>query len=116
MAYKVNTLAVRKGPGPIDGGPNQLSGMGSIAVEYGPIASRGPRQALGSVWDDIKSAASGGISFLTAQQRAEGAQMALQQENRDLAAALAAQQGPGLFDLALLGGLGYLGYRLFIKK
>jgi hypothetical protein len=78
--------------------------------------SRG-RTPLDGFFGDLASGGSSVLSFLGAQQRAEGAQAALTQQNMDLTAALAAQSsGPDMFDLAIIGGLGYLGYRLFFAK
>lgn len=82
------------------------------------IISRPGYSGFGSWTDTIGDIAKGAVNFFGAQQRAAGAQEALQQSNQQLIAAQAAQsQGPSTTVLvAGAAGVGLIAYLLLRKK
>lgn len=66
---------------------------------------------LSDIGGALKDVAGGAVNFYGASQQAVGAAAASQATNRDLAAALAAKQGPGfgtiLIGAAAVGGIAY---------
>jgi conjugal transfer/entry exclusion protein len=91
MAYVKDTLISRRG----------YSGFGGTLSD------------IGGAFKDIGA---GALTFYGQSQQAQGAAMAAQATNRDLAAALAAQQGPGLGTILLVGGAAVAAIFLFKKK
>jgi hypothetical protein len=79
------------------------------------IARRG-YSGVGDIWDTITGAAGSVLKFYGTEQQAQGAAAATAQANRDLTAALMAQQGPGMGTILLLGGVGVVAYLLLSKK
>lgn len=79
------------------------------------IARRG-YSGMGDVWDTITGAAGSVLKFYGAEQQAQGAAAATAQANRDLTAALMAQQGPSMGTILLIGGAGLAAFLLLRKK
>lgn len=90
MAYVKNTLVSRRG----------YSGFGGTLSDIGGA---------------LKDIGSGALSFYGTQQQAVGAAAQAQATNKDLAAALSAQQGIGTGTI-LIGALAVGGLALFLLK
>jgi hypothetical protein len=98
MAYQRSTLISRSGYG----------GLGGL---------RRRRGGMGDVWDSITGAAGSVLSFWGKEQQAVGAQAQAAQSNRDLTAALAAQNGGISTETILIGGgLAVAAFFLLRKK
>lgn len=83
------------------------------------IMRRVPQGAagLGGIWDSIKGAGSSVLDFYNSSQQAQGAATATQTANKDLAAALAAQQGGGISTTTLaIGGVALAGVLFFALR
>ena len=65
------------------------------------LISRAGYSGVGDWWDTISSAAGSALNIYGSAQQAQGA---AQQANRDVLAAMQAQQGPGIGTIALIGG------------
>lgn len=75
-----------------------------------------PRYGVGDWWDAISDAAGGVLKFYGSAQQAQGAAAASQQTNRDLVAALAAQQNAGMTTLLIVGAVGVGAYLLIRSR
>lgn len=71
---------------------------------------------LGDVWDSITGAAGGVLDFWGKQQQAVGAAQQAAQTNKDLAAALAAQQGGGISTETIMIGAGVALVAFFLLR
>jgi hypothetical protein len=73
---------------------------------------------MGDFWDTISGAAGGVLSFWGKQQQAIGAQQQAAQQNKDLIAAMNAQNGGGISTETILIGAAALGaaFLIFRKK
>jgi len=80
------------------------------------MISRAGYSGTGDWWDSISEVAGSAVKIYGAGQQAQGAAAAQQQANRDLLNALAAQQGPGIGTIALIGGAGLIAFLLLRKK
>ena len=79
------------------------------------LVSRAGYSGVGDFWDDISAVAGGALKFYGSAAQAQGAAAATAQTNKDLAAALAANQGIGTGTIVLLGVVG-LGAFLLLRK
>lgn len=77
------------------------------------MISRSGYSGFGGIWDTITGAAGGVVNWWDTQQRGIGAQ---QQSAADYQAALAAQQGPGIGTVLLIGGGALVMFALMKKK
>lgn len=93
MAYERNTLISRPG----------YSGVGCSSA------------GMGDIWDTISGAAGSVLKFYGTEQQAQGAAAAAAQTNKDLAAAMAANQGISTSTL-LIGGLAIGAVALIVLK
>ncbi|HMG24175.1 MAG TPA: hypothetical protein VK607_22730 [Kofleriaceae bacterium] len=75
-----------------------------MAYERNNLVSRAGYSGMGGVWDTLTDIGGGVLKVYGAQQQATGAAAASATANRDLTAALAAQQGISTSTL-LIGGL-----------
>lgn len=75
-----------------------------MAYERNTLVSRAGYSGFGGILDDITGAAGSVLKFYGTEQQAQGAAAAAAQTNRDLAAAMAANQGIGTGTI-LLGAL-----------
>lgn len=97
MAYQRSTLISRRG--------------------YGGLGGLRRRSGMGDIWDSITGAAGSVLSFWGKEQQAVGAQAQAAQSNRDLTAALAAQNGGISTETILIGGgLAVAAFLLLRKK
>ena len=76
------------------------------------LIARPGYSGVGDWWDSISSAAGTALSTYGSIQQAQGA---AQQANRDILAAMQAQQGPGIGTILLIGG-GVLAAVLLMRK
>jgi hypothetical protein len=81
-----------------------------MAYMRNDLISRAGYSGVGDIWDTIGSAAGSVLKVYGAEQQAQGAAA---QSNRDLQAALTAQQGPSTGTILLVGGLAVGAYLLF---
>lgn len=86
-----------------------------MAYQRNNLISRSGYSGVGDVWDDILGGAGQVLKFYGSAQQAQGAATAAQQTNRDLAAALAAHQGPDMTTLLIIGAAG-LGAFLLLRN
>ena len=86
-----------------------------MAYERNNLVSRPGYAGMGDWWDSISDVAGGVLKFYGSAQQAQGAAAATAQTNRDLAAALAANQGISTSTILLLGVAG-LGAVLLLRK
>ena len=102
MYYNTNLIA-RRGYGGRPAGRAGLSGLGSV---------------LDDAWSALKSGAGSALDFYGKTQQQQGANAALEAQNAQLAAALAAQRssGPDLTTIAVIGGIGIAAILLLKKK
>lgn len=84
-----------------------------MAYQRNNLISRPGYSGFGDIWDTLTGAAGGVLKVYGASQQAQGAAAA---SNADLQAALAAQQGPGMGTILLLGALGVGAFLLLRKK
>jgi len=84
-----------------------------MAYTRNNLISRPGYSGVGDVWDTITGAAGSVVKFWGAEQQAAGAAA---QSQRDLQAAMAAQQGIGTGTILLLGGVGLAAFLLLRKK
>ncbi len=75
----------------------------------------GVDQAMGSWWDDVSGVLGGALKFYGNEQQAVGAANQAAQTNKDLAAALAAQNGISTSTL-VIGGVALGAVLLIMKK
>lgn len=80
------------------------------------LVVRSGYSGVGDWWDTVTSAAGSALKIYGAEQQAQGAAAQAAQSNRDLTAALAAQQGPGMGTILVIGGVGLAAYLLLRKK
>ena len=73
-------------------------------------------EAMGDWWDSIENVAGGVLKFYGTAEQAQGAAQATAQTNRDLAAALAANQGMSTSTLLLLGAAGLAAVLILKRK
>ncbi len=84
-----------------------------MAYQRNNLISRPGYSGVGDIWDTITGAAGGVLKIYGANQQAQGAAAAT---NADLQAALAAQQGPGIGTILVLGAVGLGAFLLLRKK
>lgn len=84
-----------------------------MAYERNNLVSR---PGYGDIWDTAGDILGGALKFYGTAEQAQGAAAATAQTNRDLAAALAANQGIGTGTMILLGAAGIGAYLLLRKK
>lgn len=77
------------------------------------LISRPGYSGVGDVWDTISGAAGSVVKFWGQQEQAAGAAA---QSQRDLQAALAAQSGPSMTTILLLGAAGVAAFMLLRKR
>ncbi len=75
-----------------------------MAYERNNLVSRPGYSGVGDIWDTITGVGTGVLKVYGAEQQATGAATATAQANKDLTAALSAQQGISTSTL-LIGGL-----------
>lgn len=86
-----------------------------MAYARNNLVSRAGYAGLGGFWDTIESIAGGTVKVYGAAEQAAGAAAATAQQNQDLAAALAANQGIGTGTIMLLAVAGFGAYLLLRK-
>lgn len=87
-----------------------------MAYTKNNLISRAGYSGVGDWWDDLQNAVGTGLKFYGQQQQQQGAAAATAQQNRDLAAALAARQGIGMETILLVGGVGLAAFLLLRRK
>jgi LPXTG-motif cell wall-anchored protein len=84
-----------------------------MAYQRNDLVSRAGYSGMGSWWDTVTGVLGTGLKAYGNQQQAEGAAA---QANRDLQAALAAQQGTSTTTILLIGGAALAAVLLLRKK
>lgn len=77
------------------------------------LISRAGYSGVGDIWDTITGAAGAVVKAYGSEQAAAGAAA---QQNRDLAAALAARSGPDMTTIMILGAVGVGAFLILRKK
>lgn len=85
------------------------------------LVSRRGYSSIGGLWDDVKDglkkAGGAALDFYGENAKAQGAATALESQNREMAAALAARSSPGVStNTLLIGGIAVAGLAVLLLR